>query len=504
MVGVYSPGDPVTLGHPSRGRWPAGMRRAPVRLAVTTAVATVAIQMATGALPAAWAQPAPGVTSAGPAPVRSAATDPPAGTVLRAGRFIVDPEGRTLFVRGVSVPPGTALDQATVAQWAAAGFTAVSLGVRMEADGTFAGQPGRGDGSARPPGGADNTAGDLADNTADGGLDQLAASVAVLTGQGLRAMIQIVPTAAAVRAGDEAFAAGLRRLSGRFRDVAGLVGFELTVPASANSLLLSGAVRAEDAHHLLWRTSAASFDPTASTATNDETALLVGWAAGDPATVLRLLSDAETTQIGWFFDRPLTGPILAVLARPYPSAVAGVPVSLTYNPSGRLLALSYLPVSPTGGAFRRGVTTQIRVPVGAYPDGYLVRASGATVVSAPGAGVVCLVTDAAAARVDVRVEPASAGHAPPVAPPPPGDPCPAAGATAPAGTTPPAGAAGRSDDRAADKAGKAADKVADDGVNGVLLWALPLAGATGMAVVLGGLLSAARRGRRRGLAAGGG
>ncbi len=480
------------------------MRRAPARLAVTTAVATVAIQLTTGAVPAARAQPAPEVTSGSPAPARSAVTDPPAGTVLRAGRFIVDLDGRTLFVRGVSVPPGAALDQATVAQWAAVGFTAVSLGVRMEADGTFTGQPGRVGGSARLPGDADKTVGDTADNTAGDGLDRLAASVAVVTGQGLRAMIQIVPTAAAVRAGDEVFAAGLRRLSGRFRDVAGLVGFELMVPASANPLLLSGAVRAEDTNHLLWRSSPASFDPTASTATNDEAVLLVGWAAGDPATVLRLVSAAETAQIGWFFDRPLTGTTLAVLARPYPSAVAGVPVSSTYNPSGRLLALSYLPVSPTGSAFRRGVATQIRVPVGAYPDGYLVRASGATVVSAPGAGVVCLATDTGAARVDVRVEPAPAGGAPPVAPPPPGDPCPQAGATTPAGTTTPAGQTGRgghSDDRAADRA---VDKVADDDVNGVLLWALPLAGATGTAVVLGGLLSTTRRGRRRGLVTGGG
>ncbi len=349
------------------------------------------------------------------------APEPPAGTVLRVGRFAVDLDGRMLFVRGVSVPPDTVLDQAIVARWAAAGFTAARLGVRMEADGTFSGQAigaAAVAGQARPPAGAGPTVGD--------GLDRLAASVATVTGQGLRVMIQIVPTATAARAGDEAFAAGLRRLSSRFRDVAGLVGFELAAQASANSPLLSGAVRLEDAHHLLWRSGPALFDPTASTATNDEAALLVGWAGGDPATVQRLLSAAESTQIGWFFDRPPTGPLLAALARPYPAAVAGVPVSLAYNPSGRLLALSYLPVSPAGNVFRPGTMTEIRVPAEAYPDGYLVRVSGATVVSAPGAGVVCLVTDAAAARVDVRVEPASAGGAPPVAPPPPGDPCPAA------------------------------------------------------------------------------
>ncbi|WP_139342168.1 hypothetical protein [Protofrankia sp. BMG5.30] len=492
---MHASADLTALDHPSRRRRPraarpAGTRSAPRRLALTTAVATVAIQVVAGAVPVAWAQPAPDPSVASPAPVRSVAPEPPAGTVLRVGRFAVDLDGRTLFVRGVSVPPDTVLDQATVARWAAAGFTAARLGVRMEADGTFSGQAAGAAGAAaaagqaRPPAGAGPTVGD--------GLDRLAASVATVTGQGLRVMIQIVPTATAARAGDEAFAAGLRRLSSRFRDVAGLVGFELAAQASANSPLLSGAVRLEDAHHLLWRSGPALFDPTASTATNDEAALLVGWAGGDPATVQRLLSAAESTQIGWFFDRPPTGPLLAALARPYPAAVAGVPVSLAYNPSGRLLALSYLPVSPAGNVFRPGAMTEIRVPAEAYPDGYLVRVSGATVVSAPGAGVVCLVTDAAAARVDVRVEPASAGGAPPVAPPP-GDPCPAAGATttAPGAATAPAGATGGGIGPAA--TGRADGRSADENVNGMLLWALPLAGATGMTVVLAGLWSRLRR-----------
>ncbi|WP_322759388.1 hypothetical protein, partial [Frankia sp. Cr2] len=386
-----------------------------------TMTMTMVVVMAT-AVPGALAQPAPDAAAVSPTPARITAAGPPAGTVLRAGRFVVDPEGRVLFLHGLSVPPGGAVDAAIVGQWAADGFNAVRIGVRMEADGTFTGTSGRGGVPARVP-----------TDGSDPGLDQLADAVRAAVGQGLRTMIQIVPTASAARAGDEALAEGLRRVVSRFRDVVGLVGFELTT--SAGSPGLNGAVRDTDAHHLLWRQSAASFDPTANVVTNDEAALLVGWAAGDPMTVLRLVSAADTTQIGWFFDRPLSDATLATIARPYPAAVAGVPVGFTYSPSGHLLTLSYIPAPAGGGTFGGRVATQIRVPARVYPDGYVVRASGATVVSAPGAGVVCLVTDARASRVDVRVEPAIAGQVPPVAPPMAGDPCPASAAqstTAPA------------------------------------------------------------------------
>ncbi len=492
---MYSSGDPRASGVRRGGRPLVGCaermrfarlgapRWSAVRGTVVTMTMTMVAAVAVTALPGALAQPARAAAPVSPTPTRIASAGPPAGTVLRAGRFVVDPEGRVLFLHGPSVPPGGTVDTATVRQWAADGFNAVSIGVRMEADGTFAGTSGRGGVPARV--------------TADGfdpGLDQLADAVEAVVGQGLRAMIQIVPTASAAKAGDEAYAEGLRRVAGRFHDVVGLVGFELTT--STGSPGLNGAVRATDAHHLLWRQSAASFDPTANVVTNDEAALLVGWAAGDPATVLRLVSAADTTQIGWFFDRPLSDVTLAAIVRPYPAAVAGVPVGFTYSPSGRLLTLAYIPAPAGGGTFGGRVATQIRVPARVYPDGYVVRASGATVVSAPGAGVVCLVTDARASRVDVRVEPATAEQAPPVVPPAAGDPCPASPAQSTTASA--AGQSAGSVARTGETAGPVADKAAgraQDGVNGVLLWALPLAGAAGMASVLSGLRWRMRRGR---------
>ncbi len=482
---MYSSGGPVapvwrtSEWRVSRWRPWALIGSAGVPVTVTM-IAAVVLAVVIGTVPAARAQPTPDAVRT--ASASSASASPPAGTVVRADRFAVDLDGRVLFLHGPAVPPGVAVDIATVAQWVASGFTAVSLGVSMGPDGTFTATAGRAGVQARRSADVTVTATVTATAAAtdSDGLDQLAASVQLATGQGLRVMIQIVPTVPATRVGDEAYAAALRRVSSRFHDVAGLVGFELVAPPSASSSTLNGAVRAQDAHHLLWRQSTAPFDPTATVVINDEAALLVGWPDGDPAAVARLAAAADTTQIGWFFDRPLTDTAAAVVARPYPSVIAGVPVGFTYTPSGRLLALSYLPVSATGGTFGRGVTTQIRVPARAYPDGYLVRASGATVVSAPGAGVVCLVTDVGASRVDVRVEPAATGQAPPVAPPVAGDPCPpargTAGATATGARTPvPASPDGK--------------------VNGVLLWTLPLAGAAGMAALLGCLFWRARRGQ---------
>ncbi len=492
---MYSSGGPKAPRprwneHRPTGRFAPG-RRGLGRLittGVTVTVTTVAAMA--GVVSALGAQPARGAEPTGLALTAIAAGGPPAGTVLRAGRFIVDLEGRVLFLHGPSVPPGAVVDTATVGQWAAEGFNAVSIGVRMDADGTFAGSSGSSSHAGMPARAA-------ADGS-DPGLEQLATAVDTVVAQGLRVMIQIVPTAAAMRAGDEAFAAGLRRVAGRFHDVAGLVGFELAAPAGSPAL--NGAVRDTDAHHLLWRQGIAPFDAAASVVTNDEATLLAGWAAGDPATVLRLVSAADATQLGWFFDRPLNDTTLGAVARPYPAAVAGVPVGFTYSPSGRLLTLSYVPVPAGGGAFSGGAATQIRVPRRVYPDGYVVRASGATVVSAPGAGVLCLVTDARAARVDVRVEPAAAGREPPVAAPTAGDPCPGAAArpTAPPAAGQAVDGAMRTDRavaRATGRAGGTGDGQAGGGANGMLLWALPLAGAVGMASVLGGLRWRMRRGR---------
>jgi len=88
-----------------------------------------------------------------------------------------------------------------------------------------------------------------------------------------------------------------------------------------------------------------------------------------------------------------------VLIRPYPQAVAGTPLSLSFDPIGNVLRFSYAP-RPAGGP------TEVFVPARHYPTGYRVSLQGAHQVSAPGAARLELAADPGAARVDVTVSPA--------------------------------------------------------------------------------------------------
>jgi endoglycosylceramidase len=85
-----------------------------------------------------------------------------------------------------------------------------------------------------------------------------------------------------------------------------------------------------------------------------------------------------------------------VLIRPYPRAVAGVPTSLSFDPTAHVLDFSYTP-RPAGGP------TEIVVPARQYPAGYRVTVKGARVVSVPNASILELVADPGAGSVVVSV-----------------------------------------------------------------------------------------------------
>ena len=87
-----------------------------------------------------------------------------------------------------------------------------------------------------------------------------------------------------------------------------------------------------------------------------------------------------------------------VLIRPYPRAVAGIPLALNFDPTRHVLDFSYTPRPATG-------PTEIFVPARHYPSGYDVKADGAHVVSRPNAPVLQLVADPGATRVNVEVSP---------------------------------------------------------------------------------------------------
>jgi endoglycosylceramidase len=94
----------------------------------------------------------------------------------------------------------------------------------------------------------------------------------------------------------------------------------------------------------------------------------------------------------------LKQPKADVLIRPYPRAVAGVPIFLNFDPTTHVLDFSYTP-RPAGGP------TEIFVPTRQYPAGYRVIVLGAHVVSAPNASILQLAANAGASRVDITLTP---------------------------------------------------------------------------------------------------
>jgi endoglycosylceramidase len=74
---------------------------------------------------------------------------------------------------------------------------------------------------------------------------------------------------------------------------------------------------------------------------------------------------------------------LQALARPYPLAIAGVPASFGYDPATQQFSLAYTTGRLGGGEFAPGTVTSVIAPRTAYPTGYSVSVTGATVTSKP-------------------------------------------------------------------------------------------------------------------------
>jgi endoglycosylceramidase len=87
-----------------------------------------------------------------------------------------------------------------------------------------------------------------------------------------------------------------------------------------------------------------------------------------------------------------------VLIRPYPQAVAGIPLSLQFDPTSHVLHFSYTPRPSVG-------PTEIFAPARHYPNGYGVKVEGAHVVSRPNARILQLVANPGMTRADVEVYP---------------------------------------------------------------------------------------------------
>jgi endoglycosylceramidase len=153
-------------------------------------------------------------------------------------------------------------------------------------------------------------------------------------------------------------------------------------------------------------------------------------ATNDGATIDRLTGAFDERHVPWIFwtydehlvvhmDAPPTPdnvrqPVLTALARPYASATNGSPTSYAYDPATRTLEYAYTTTQVDGAAAPLGLTTVLAMPPAAYPDGYTVEVTGATVASAPGARELELCHESGATEVVVRIVP---GADPTPAPP---------------------------------------------------------------------------------------
>ena len=106
----------------------------------------------------------------------------------------------------------------------------------------------------------------------------------------------------------------------------------------------------------------------------------------------------------------LSADALASLLRPYPTAIAGIPTAITFDRATKAFECSFTAPQPAPRD-RRGRVTVIEIPAPHYPDGYVVRASGAWVDSRRCASRLVLRTKLHAATVSVRVTPRPAGTA---------------------------------------------------------------------------------------------
>lgn len=96
---------------------------------------------------------------------------------------------------------------------------------------------------------------------------------------------------------------------------------------------------------------------------------------------------------------------LDAVAVPHPGRVAGTPGKYAYDRDARTFTLSYTPEKVSGGAFRKGSVTTVRVPAHSYPEGYTVSAEGARVTSKSDAGTMTLALEPGADEVQVSVRP---------------------------------------------------------------------------------------------------
>jgi len=153
----------------------------------------------------------------------------------------------------------------------------------------------------------------------------------------------------------------------------------------------------------------------------------------DPAELSRQAQDFDDRLISWLgwargpfeelVNPELRSPpddnldrVLRAYARPYPSATAGSPTKLKFNPDEGTLEFAYSTVSPLGVSMADGLRTEIVMSRVSFPQGYTASVENGRVVSAANAPVLAVAADKDATAVTVRA--VRIGKLPPLLAPP--------------------------------------------------------------------------------------
>jgi len=190
----------------------------------------------------------------------------------------------------------------------------------------------------------------------------------------------------------------------------GAVDDENSVFAFHDYCLTTTFIPTSDFGCSLWESVVQGYAEGYASAYHVPTTITEFGATNNTAVLADTLNQADQQEYSWLYwhygsrlvydlsEAPSGGnvdtAVLTALAEPHPQAIAGTPISWSFDSGTFHLSYSTEMASGTGH-FAAGTQTEIAVPQIQYPDGYQVSVTGGHVVSPPGAPVLVIASDGA-------------------------------------------------------------------------------------------------------------